>query len=222
MVAVVSGSGLGLVRSSAGSIGTDGQLGSAALGRAAQGVSVNAATGNLVIQTQDEFLVGLGPDAAFASSYNSLGAANGSFTNLDGTADADGWLLNTQRKIKLTGTGNTVGSTATLTDWDGSQVVFTYNTTTLRYATSEQPYNDDVLTWSGNVFTYTEGKSRSVQTFASSIGGRLIDMKDADGNTVTFAYSATTTAGKLTRVTTANSTGTQNGWVDYVYTANSL
>lgn len=217
MTAVVAGNGLGLERSSANLLGSRGQLGSASLGRGNQLVTVNGANGNLVIQTQDEFLVGRGADAAFSSSYNSLGAYNGSYTNLDGSADADGWLLNTQRKIVLGGTGNTAGSTATLTDWDGTQIVFTYNTSTLRYEASEHPYADDILTWAGNVFTYTEGKSRTVQTFASDIGGRLIDMKDADGNAVTFTYSTATTAGQLTRVTTANSSGSQFNYVDYVY-----
>ena len=78
MVAIVAGNGLGLERGSGNLLGSRGQLGSASLGGGNQLVSVNSATGNLVIQTQDEFLVGRGPDAAFASSYNSLGAYNNS------------------------------------------------------------------------------------------------------------------------------------------------
>ena len=221
MTAIITGNGLGLQRSSANLLGANGQLGSAGAGRAPEGVTVNAATGSLVIQTQDEILVGRGPDAVFASSYNSLGALNNNYTNLDGTVDTDGWLLSTQRKIVLTGTANTAGSTATLTDWDGTQVVFTYNTTGAKYVSSEYPYSDDTLTWASNVFTYTEGQSRAVQTFASNIGGRLIDMKDADGNSITYTYDLATTAGKLTRVTTANSNGTQFNYVDLVYGTNS-
>ncbi|WP_309622784.1 hypothetical protein, partial [Novosphingobium sp.] len=222
MVAVVGGSGLGLLRNSGAAVGADGILGSSGLGRAAQGVTVNASTGNLIIQTQDEFLAGLGIGAAFTSSYNSLGAASGNYTNLDGSQDADGWLLDTQRKIVLTGTGNTAGSTATLTDWDGTQVVFTYNTSTGRYESAESPYNDDLLTWSANVLTWTEGHSRAVQTFASNIGGRIVSIADADGNAISFTYDAATTAGKLARVTTANASSGQNNWIDYVYGANSL
>ncbi|MBX9644434.1 MAG: hypothetical protein K2W91_10090, partial [Novosphingobium sp.] len=224
MVAIVSGAGLGLQGTSTGAIGASGQLGSASLGRAAQGVTVNAANGNLIIQTQDEFLTGRGPDAAFVSSYNSLGAFGGNYTNLDLSPDADGWLLSTQRKIELVGTANTAGSAAKMTDWDGSIVTFTYNTLSGRYEADEQPYNDDILTWSGDVFTYTEGKSWIVQTFASNIGGRLVSMYDAGRNQydqpvnlVTFTYDTNTTSGKLTRVTTANSSAGQNGYVDYGY-----
>ena len=217
MVAVVSGSMLGLTRSSVAVIGSGGILGSGGLGRAPQGVTVNAASGNLVIQTQDEFLAGLGLGAAISSSYNSLGAQAGNYTNLDGSAEADGWLLSTQRRVRLIGTANTAGSTIKLTDADGSVVAFTYNTATARYQASEAPYSDDLLTLAGNILTYVEGKSRSTQTFDLGIGGRLADFRDADGNTLTFTYSTGDTSGRLVRVTTANSSGGQNGFVDYNY-----
>ncbi len=219
MTAIVTGKGLGLQRTSVDLLGSRAQLGSAGLGRAPQGVTVNAGTGSLVIQTQDEILVGRGPDAMFNSTYNSLGALNNNYTNLDGTADADGWLLSTQRKLVLSGTANTAGSTATLTDWDGTQVVFAWNGTS--YATTDQGYSDDTVSLAAGIFTYTEGKSRVVQTFAQGIGGRIIDMKDADGNTVTYTYTGNTTTDKLTRVTTANSTATQFNYTDLVYGLNS-
>lgn len=50
MVAVVTGAGLGLSGASSSVLGTGGQLGVALTGRGGEGVTVNARTGNLVVQ----------------------------------------------------------------------------------------------------------------------------------------------------------------------------
>src|SRR5215469_2714208 len=112
MVAIVTGNGLGLERSSGLVLGSNGQLGSAAFGRYGEDVTVNAATGNLVIGRTDEILIGQGPDSVISRSYNSLGSSSGLGTN-------DNWQLNDERHVTgLTGTVNTAGSTITLIDWD--------------------------------------------------------------------------------------------------------
>ena len=77
MVAVVTGAGLGLSNTSKELAGQAGELGQSAFGRANERVTVNAATGNLVIQNRDEFLVGIGEDVSVARTYNSLGAWDG-------------------------------------------------------------------------------------------------------------------------------------------------
>lgn len=64
MVAIVGGNSLGLTRNSASVLGANGQIGSSAVGRLGSGVTVNAVTGNLVIQNQDELLTGVGIDAS--------------------------------------------------------------------------------------------------------------------------------------------------------------
>jgi YD repeat-containing protein len=218
MVAIVTGNGLGLERSSATALGSRGQLGSAFLGRNNEAVTVNAATGNLVIQNTDEVLIGRGPDAALNRTYNSLGA----YANLAGAADPDNWLVSTQRTVKLTGAANAAGSTATLTDWDGSVVVFAFDTASSSYKSSEPSYRNQRIVLSSSTFTQTDVSTQIVQTFDNAIGGRIVSAADADGNTVTYTYDAATTAGKLTRVTTANSTATQFNYTDLAYTGTNL
>ena len=88
MVAVIAGQGTGLERSSAFVIGSAGQVGSAASGRAGDNVFVNAASGNLVIQNTDEMLLGLGQDDVLSRTYNS----QGTFTSND--AAPSGFTLN--------------------------------------------------------------------------------------------------------------------------------
>ena len=73
MVAIVTGAGLGLLKDSAAALGAQGQLGTVTLGQAADKVTVNAANGNLVIQSQDEMLIGVGLDDVVTNTYNSQG-----------------------------------------------------------------------------------------------------------------------------------------------------
>ena len=62
MVAIVSGSSLGLSLGSLRTLGQQGVFGSAAQGRSGEQAYVNVATGNLVLQHRDELLSGRGLD----------------------------------------------------------------------------------------------------------------------------------------------------------------
>lgn len=64
MVAFFTGLGSGLERGSGAHLGSQGLIGNAAFGRSGEKLLLNAATGNLLIAQQDEFLVGRGPDAS--------------------------------------------------------------------------------------------------------------------------------------------------------------
>ena len=80
MVAIVGGVGLGLDRSSAtvlGKIGQQGELGDPTFNRFGENVTVNAATGNLMIERNDEILIGRGLDDVISHDYNSLSANQG-------------------------------------------------------------------------------------------------------------------------------------------------
>ena len=85
MVAFVSGDSLGLGNSSKEILGSQGATGDSQLGRVGDQVFVNVATGNVVVQRQDDFLSVLGQDISVARTYNSAGLAD--------TDNNDGWRL---------------------------------------------------------------------------------------------------------------------------------
>jgi len=204
MVAIVTGAGLGLDRSSALVLGSGGQLGSAAFNRYGENVYVNAATGNLIIDRTDEILVGQGPDDVTTSTYNSLGDMSDD--------NGDNWQLSVQRHVGgLTGTVNTTGSTITRTDWDGSEDVYTWDATvgsSGAYVCRQAGMGANTLTYASNVWTYTDGHTGVVEAYDSTHSGRITTTTDANGNQLTYTY----TGSQLTRVTTADGEHTDISW----------
>ena len=73
MVAVVSGSGLGLFNTSGSTLKGNGAVGSPTAGRGPDQVFVNSANGNLIIENRDEALAATGLDLALVRTYNSQG-----------------------------------------------------------------------------------------------------------------------------------------------------
>ncbi len=201
MVAIVTGSGQGLVKSSLAALGSQGEIGTAKLGQNGSDVIVNAANGNLIVQSQDEMLFGVGLDDAITNTYNS-----------QGTLTANGWQESYQRKVgSLTGTVNTAGSTITHTTADGSTVVYTYSTTLGKYVGNEMGGAYDTLAFnsSTNQWTWTEGKTRAIDIYDNANGGRLIQSTDTSNNSLTYTY----TGSQLTKITTAN-----GDYTSFVYT----
>lgn len=207
MVAVVVGSRLGLEQTSAFVLGSRGQIGSAGMGRAGENIFVNSATGNVVVTNRDEFLIGLGPDSALSRIHNSLATADGD--------NGDNWRQGVSRKVAgLTGTVNTSGSTITRTDWDGSEVVYTWKSAKSAYETTEGGGAYDLLTWNSgtSTWTWTDGDSQVVEKYDASNGGRITHRTDTDGNSLTFAYGSN---GLVSRVTTTDGGYTDLTWGGY-------
>lgn len=203
MVAIVTGTGLGLERSSGWILGSRGQLGNSMFGGYGENVTVNAATGNLIVNRTDEILIGKGPDAIIGRSYNSLGAMNDD--------NGDNWRLNAQRRVTdLIGTAGAAGSTVTRIDWDGSATIYTWNETETAYVFKQGPGAHDQLKLSltGSTWTWTDGNSRMVETYDNANGGQIMSAGDIDGNSLTYSY----TGSLLTRVTTANGESTRLVW----------
>lgn len=213
MVAVITGSGLGIEHSSAFVLGSRGQLGQSALGRVGENVFVNAKTGNLAISNRDAFLVGLGADSAINRTYNSQGALDGD--------NNDGWRAGVTRRVHgLTGTLNAAGSTITRTGWDGSAVVYSWNATSSAYVTKAGGGAYDTLAKVGTTWVWTDGDSQTTEVYEESgTSGewRIASQIDRDGNTLGFTYNG---SGYVSRV--ATEVGTRTEYTDLVYSGANL
>src|SRR2546427_6252688 len=204
MVAIVSGAGLGLANGSLNVLGSQGAVGQANQGRAGEGVYVNSATGNLVVQNRDEVVIGRGPDLGLLRTYNSQG-----FLNDD---NGDNWRLGVYRKVyNLTGTVNTAGSTVTRVEADGADSVYTYDAASGKYLNNDGGGAQDRLSYAAatQVWTWTDGSSQLVEKYDGANGGRITQTLDPDGNALTYTYNA---AGLITQVTDASGETT---YLDY-------
>lgn len=200
MVAIVSGNSLGLNLTSLGVLGGKGVLGDAAQGRAGEAGYVNIANGNLVLQDQDDRLVGRGGGVAAVRTYNSQGL----MTDDNG----DNWSLGTfLQQIRLSGTVNTAGSVLTRTDRDGSQSSYTWDAAKARYVSTAGGGAYDTITHdAANArYIWTDGESRRVEHYESAATGRLLQVIDPSGNTATYSYNANNT---LASVVTASGEAT--------------
>jgi len=195
VVAVVTGVGLGLERSSASLLGPNGVLGTPAQGQGGDDVSVNAATGNLIDQRVDEILTGTGLDDVISDTYNSLG-----------TFTANDWQADYQRAVTgLTGTVNTVGSTVTHVAADGSKVVYSWSAAQSAYVGNEDAGAYDTITFNSgtNQWTWTDGETQLTEVYDAANGGRIVSSTDTNGNALTYSY----TSGLLTSITTTDTGG---------------
>ncbi|WP_443751362.1 glycohydrolase toxin TNT-related protein [Asticcacaulis solisilvae] len=200
MVAIVTGSGQGLVKSSLAVLGSQGEIGTSKLGQNGSDVIVNAANGNLLIQSQDEMLFGLGLDDAITNTYNSKAAA---------------WQENYQRHVTdLTGFHNKPASTITRYGADGSAVVYTYNSSSACYVGVESGITD-TITYDATAgqWTWQDGKTRAKEVYEGATTGRILQSTDASGNTLTYTYSGS----QLAKITTAN-----GDYTSFVYTGSLL
>ncbi len=180
MVAMVSGNGLGLLDSSLVNVGLAGML-----GQAGNGGTVNIATGNLVLQMTDESMSGTGADLRHTRTYNAQGTTN------DG--DGDQWRWNGERKLVVSGTINTAGSTITRTTGDGHEAVYTWNGSKYTSNTGSGAHDEIVL--SGSELVWTEGSSQVVERYDST-SGWIKSVRDTNGNGFDFTF----TSGQLTKV----------------------
>lgn len=205
MVAIFTGSGLGFERGSFNQLGTRGVWGVAAQGRASEQVFVNGATGNLIVQNTDEFLVGRGPDSAINRTYNSLGLMDDD--------NGDNWLSGVSRQVlNASPTVNVAGATIERVGIDGAKLLYEYDATIGGYVNNQGSGAHDIIQLVGSDWTWTDGNSGLTETYAGP-GGRISSVTDRDGNTVSYSYSGT----NISRVTMAD-----GNYTDLVWSGNNL
>ncbi|MDN8618028.1 Ig-like domain repeat protein [Variovorax ginsengisoli] len=207
MVAIVSGNSLGLSLTSLTTLGQRGVIGTAGQGRSGEQSFVNIATGNLVLQDFDDSLQGRGPDIANVRTYNSQGL----MTDDNG----DNWAVGAfGQRLQLSGTAATPGSTLTRTDRDGAQAVYIWDTATSRYTSLAGAGAMDTIAYDegASQFVWTDGDTGLVERYQATGQGRLLNVSDPNGNTVTYAYNAN---GTVQSATSANGEVT---WYDYTGT----
>jgi YD repeat-containing protein len=157
--------------------------GSTRLGQSRDSFSINAATGNLVLQGFDEGLVARGLGAAAVRTYNSRGQVS--------DAGQDGWVTGYERRVVLNGTLGAAGSSVTVQRGDGSVQTFWNIAGTTSYASAEGEGAHDSLSWdtAGSVWRLVEGSSRREEVYANHADavqlGRLLSIRDlrSDGAT---------------------------------------
>lgn len=205
MVAVIAGNGLGLLGTSLQQLGLSpgGQPG---LGQSGASQYVNIATGNLVLQSQDERLVEQGLLAGLVRTYNSLGTSGD-------IGNAGGWLLGLDRKLSpVTGTVNTVGSTITRDGGDGEEEVFTYDDGRGLYVASNESGADDTLQQNADgTWTYTAGGTRNQEIYGpAGVLTKLVDGKSGAYYDLKYDFQ-----GRLKQVTASDGEELELGYTGF-------
>ncbi|UAA38395.1 putative Ig domain-containing protein [Paraneptunicella aestuarii] len=206
MVAVVTGDLAGLFNSSLSALGQAGTHGQAQTGQSRESVYVNAATGNLIIQGQDERLAALGMNIGVLRTYNSMGTFEG---------DIDNWRLGFLSSISLEGELNTVGSSIRRITADGSAQIFHYDES-LGYTSVQGSGAHDKLQIDATTqeVTYIEGSSQNRMQYASlASGGKLLAILNWEGKGQHFSYSDTT--GLLESIITDTDTSVETTTLTY-------
>jgi YD repeat-containing protein len=174
MVAIVSGSGLGLFNTSS-LLGAQSGTGSASLGQGNEQVIINSTTGNLVIAHQDEFLVSQGLDTSVIRTYNSQGLLDDD--------NGDNWRFN----IAYLQNFNIAAGTRERVAGDGSVTTYT-NDGNGTYVSSDGDGAHDTIVFDGTDYIWTDGSTGLKEHYdASDLS--LVKRVDRDGNETLYSYN---------------------------------
>ncbi|HSW16760.1 MAG TPA: hypothetical protein VLJ86_06000, partial [Ramlibacter sp.] len=200
MVAIISGESLGLNLNPAATPASP-----ASQGAGGQGAWVNVATGNLVLQSRDDYLAARGDDVVALRTYNSQGLLD------DDNADnwGSGFYL---RPLQITGAANAPGSALRRTDRDGAVNTFVYDASRALYVSSLDGGVEDTIAYlaADQQFEWRDGATGATERYQTTGAGRLLASADTSGNRLVYGYDA---LGLLASVTTASGDVTRYDYV---------
>src|SRR5262249_16822004 len=149
---------------------------------------INAASGNLVLQMQDEQLAGCGLDLYALRTYNSLGTPN------DG--DEDGWRWQYEQTVSFQGPGTPAQPQARAavirTDGESHEATYTWDAARTAFIGTDGAGAHDELRYDNahSEWVRTEGSTRVIERYSNSTSsnmtGRLIGRTDTSGNGITL------------------------------------
>lgn len=203
MVAIVSGNSLGLDLTSLRTLGPQDFTGSAAHGRNGQGVYVNAANGNLVVQGLEANVATAGADVQGLRTYNSQGLLDD-----DSGVGGDNWSHGTfLQPLKVVGTPNTPGSEIHVTNRDGSVARFSWSEEYSFYlgTDGDGPHDSITLNASTGLYTWRDGATGAHRRYEADGLHRLVSTGDPSGNVLTYSY----TGARLDKIVDAAGNGTR-------------
>ncbi len=209
MTGIVAGEGLGLYNGSLAHLNGFGAQGNARLGNGNDRAWVNAANGNLVIQSQDDYLAALGLDVMATRTYNSRGLLDDD--------NGDNWQLSFYRRLLNLPAGAGTGE-ITRVNGDGHRAVFTYDSGTGKWISTDGSGAHDTLSKVGSEWVYEEGSSGLRETFDSN--GKIIKAQDRDGHGLAFDYNGAGTL--ITAVRVVDATGATVETTKLTYSGNRL
>ena len=182
MVSVIGEQGLGLFGHTQLGLGQ-----SNTLGDANTRLTVNAATGNLVITRRDDTLASNGIDTDLLRTYNSQGTLN--------QGSAGQFRFGFDQNLADLPADKTSG-TLTRNDGEGLAATFTWNDSQQRYISTSGNGSYDTLHFdtANNQWIFTDGDSQTTEIYDEA--GQLQSITDKEGQTLTFHYQD----GRLTEI----------------------
>ncbi|MDB5856274.1 MAG: rane protein of unknown function [Herminiimonas sp.] len=209
MVAIVSGSGLGLDTTSFATLAGRLATGTATQGRNGERAYVNVATGNLVLQDLDDHLVAHGPSVDALRTYNSQG---------QGTDDnRDRWTPGFYKSVHSTGQLNEPGSTIVRVDGDAGESRYDFDPARGLYVSTEGAGSFDTIavdSTDGSLL-WTDGGTGVRDRYDGNGQGQLLSITDRSGNKTTYTYAI---SGVLMSVADASGETTYLDYADRLLT----
>jgi YD repeat-containing protein len=194
MAGIVTGLGLGLQNSSLTQLGAKGLLGQAQFGQTNEHVYVNAATGNLVLQQQDEFLSSTNLNIHLNRTYNSQGLADDD--------NGDNWRLGYSRSVhSLSGKIHEIGSSIIRTAEDGSQLTYYFDKAAHAYIAKAAQGGLHTLSYQATLSQWVWHDAASGIEEYFDADGRLSQIIDRDYNNIILQYNDN---GLITAITNSN------------------